>query len=168
LYWYLGLAQVLQSFSASAIFNRIFNMSGSAPIESMIFERATTYESGLDAQKRPVKGSKWHAKEGLPPKDYKFLTSPTFIKHIISGIGAHTKTAQVCAFFVDPEKIAAKKVSAAAAAAAAFAADSTKPPSTGDGPSFVSTNDVVTSHFLNASQPRPIKLRAAAVSEEVP
>ena len=82
-----------------------------------------------------VKKGAYHQLEGPTPADYGYLTSAKFIKHMIKGMGADKATAQICAFEVAPDKVAAIKEQA----------------TQGSDVPFVSTNDILTSHFFGAS-----------------
>mmetsp|Transcript_6766 Transcript_6766/g.15656 ORF Transcript_6766/g.15656 Transcript_6766/m.15656 type:complete len:411 (+) Transcript_6766:41-1273(+) len=105
---------------------KIYNMFiGAAAVEAMTFQRSFEYEKGE---------STWIGKT-----DFTWLTSFGMIKAMIGGLIFGPK-GKVSAFYVDKDKVAQLKKDAVGKRAGP----------TADIP-FVSTNDVLTSHFRNAT-----------------
>ncbi|GMI35224.1 hypothetical protein TeGR_g12281 [Tetraparma gracilis] len=109
---------------------RIFNMICSTdPVDSLTPVRVAEYER---------RESEWTGK-----KDFDFLTSGGLIKGMLSGLLFGPKAAWAC-YKVDASKVEAAKAASVRGAANLGA----------KGVEFVSTNDVLTSHFCRATQAR--------------
>jgi len=104
---------------------RIYNMiAGTAPVEAMTAERISEYE---------IRESEWTGKA-----DFDWISGGAgLIKGMLGGLLFGPKS-KWCCYYVDEAKVAAVKTTA---------------PGKG-GVAYVSTNDVLTSHFCNAASAR--------------
>ena len=109
---------------------RILNMvCGTDPVEAMNPKRVEEYET---------REPEWTGK-----KDFKFLSGGGLMKGMLTGMCCGPK-AQWCCYTVDDAKVAAAKEKSVAGAAKIGA----------KGVEYVSTNDVLTSHFCRATAAR--------------
>eukprot|EP00442_Polarella_glacialis_P027522 CAMPEP_0115097894 /NCGR_PEP_ID=MMETSP0227-20121206/30795_1 /TAXON_ID=89957 /ORGANISM="Polarella glacialis, Strain CCMP 1383" /LENGTH=418 /DNA_ID=CAMNT_0002492315 /DNA_START=43 /DNA_END=1299 /DNA_ORIENTATION=+ len=105
---------------------RIYNMiAGTGAVQSMSASRIPEYEE---------RDSEWTGK-----RDFAWLSGGGLIKGMLAGALFGPK-ASWCCYFVDQEKVVEQKKTAAASGV--------------PGVSYVSTNDVLTSHFCNAAAAR--------------
>eukprot|EP00441_Pelagodinium_beii_P014498 CAMPEP_0197659264 /NCGR_PEP_ID=MMETSP1338-20131121/46928_1 /TAXON_ID=43686 ORGANISM="Pelagodinium beii, Strain RCC1491" /NCGR_SAMPLE_ID=MMETSP1338 /ASSEMBLY_ACC=CAM_ASM_000754 /LENGTH=412 /DNA_ID=CAMNT_0043236107 /DNA_START=61 /DNA_END=1299 /DNA_ORIENTATION=+ len=104
---------------------KIYNMiAGDAKVESMSPKRISEYEA---------REPEWTGK-----KDFAWISGGAgLVKGMLTGLAFGPKS-KWCCYFVDQDKVNAKKTAAAKE----------------DGVKFVSTNDVLTSHFCNAAAAR--------------
>ena len=107
---------------------KLFHMiAGPAPVEALDPRRVQEYET---------REAEWTGE-----KDYKWLTGVGMIKGVLNGLLCGPK-ASWCCYMVDDAKVREAKARAVV----------TK--KQGEDVSFVSTNDVITSHFCNATNAR--------------